>query len=75
MQTNLATDKQTKELIKTPRWSFNKRGCTISSGPELAYSSLRVKIRPIYVEILALEIISTDLDLEDSRLKISDFSC
>ena len=53
----------------------NKCRCTISFGPELAYGSLRVKIGPIYVEILALEIISTDLDLEDIRLKISDFSC
>ena len=48
----------------------NMRGCTIGSSPEHAYGPLRVKIGPIYVEILASEIISTDLDLEESRLNI-----
>ena len=40
----------------------NMRGCTIGSSPEHAYGPLRVKIGPIYVEILGLEIISTDVD-------------
>ena len=34
---------------------LNKRRCTISSGPELAYGLLRVKIGTIFVEILALK--------------------